>query len=243
MTWSLVETICRLLEPEERQAVLGDLAESGETGIRALTAVTGLVVRRQLGLWKSWRPWVALLGLLPVLLAFSSFASSVVLIIERYPWEPGHQTHQEIILMLFAATFLTAVCSWAVGFVTASLARRATASAAALLLVGALWEICHQQAAHTPLGILFTGLLQLALHLAPFAHGLRSGAGCGRLTPQQGLLLAAAALLLLIALLPLQWPDMKDLLILTFFSWPILYLMATARWRESRAGSSQKQSA
>jgi hypothetical protein len=243
MTWSLVETLCRLLEPQERQAVLGDLAESGETGLRALAAVAGLVARRQLGLWKSWRPWVASLGLLPVLLAFSSFASSIVLIIERYPWKPGHQTHQEIMLMLCAATLLTAVLSWAVGFVTASLARRSTVSVAALLATGALWAICQQQVAHTPFGILFTGLLQLALHLAPFAHGLRSGAGCGRLTPSRSLMLAAAALLLLLVLTPFQWPDMKDLLILTFFSWPMLYLMATARWREPRAGSSQKQPA
>ena len=235
MTWSLLETICRALEPEERQAVLGDLAESGETGIRALAAVAGLVVRRQLGLWKSWRPWVALLGLLPVLLTFSCVTPSIVLIIERYPWKNVPQSRQEIILMLFAVTLLTAVCSWAVGFVTVSLARRAMVSVAALLATGALWAICHQQAAHTPLGILFTGLFQLVLHLAPFAHGLRRGAGCGRLTPQQGLLLAGAALLLLLILTPFQWPAIKDLLILTFFSWPILYLMATARWREPRS--------
>lgn len=44
MTWSLVKMICRLLEPDERQAVLGDLAESGETGIRALASV-GCVTR------------------------------------------------------------------------------------------------------------------------------------------------------------------------------------------------------
>lgn len=194
MTWSLVETICRLLEPDERQAVLGDLAESGETGIRALAAVAGLVTRRQLGLWKSWRPWVASLGLLPVLLAFSFWTPSIVLIIERYPWKHVPQSHQAIIAMLCASALHTVIFSRAVGFVTASLARRATVSAAALLTVGALWAICYQQVARTPLGILFTGLLQVVLHLAPFAYGLRSGAVCGRLTPRRSLLLAGAAL-------------------------------------------------
>jgi hypothetical protein len=243
MTWSLLETICRLLAPDERQAVLGDLAETGETGMRALTAVAGLVVRRQLGLWKSWRPWVASLGLLPVLLTFSCVTPSIVLIIERYPWKNVPQSRQEIILMLFAAILLTAFFSWAVGFVTASLARRAMVSVAALLATGALWTICQQQVARTPLGILFTGLFQLVLHLAPFAYGLRCGAGCGRLASQRSLLLAGAALLLLLILTPFQWPAIKDLLILTFFSWPILYLIATARWREPQAGSSQRQSA
>src|SRR5450759_2133589 len=99
MTWSLVETICRLLEPDERQAVLGDLAESGETGIRALAAVAGLVTRRQLGLWKSWRPWVALLGLLPIFLQFASVAPSIVGIIDRYPWKNTPMSHQAIMLM------------------------------------------------------------------------------------------------------------------------------------------------
>jgi len=238
MTWSLVETICRLLEPDERQAVLGDLAESGETGIRALAAVAGLVTRRQLGLWKSWRPWVALLGLLPIFLQFASVAPSIVGIIDLYPWKPGHQTHQEIMLMLFAATLLTVIFSWAVGFVTSSLARCATVSAAALLTAGALWAICQQQAARTPLGSLFTGLFQLALYLVPFAYGLRSGARSGRLTPRWSLALAGAALLLLAILTPVLWPATSELLILAFCSWPMLYLMATSRWREPRASRS-----
>jgi hypothetical protein len=232
MTWYLVETICRVLEPEERQAVLGDLTENGETGVRALGAVAGLVARRQLGLWKSWRPWAASLGLLPVLLMFFNVAWSIVRIMERYPWRNVPQSHLEIMLMLCSATLLTVVCSWAVGFVLASLARRAAISAAALLTLRALWGTCHPQTATTPLDMACTGLFELLLCLAPFAHGLRSGVGGGRLSPWRSLLLAAAALLLLIALLPLQWPAAKDLLILGFFSWPILYLLATARWHE-----------
>ncbi len=236
MTRSLVETICRLLKPDERQAVLGDLAESGETGVRALAAVAGLVARRQLGLWKSWRPWVASLGLLPVLLTFSSVSPFIVRVIERYPWKNVPQSHQAIVLMLCATALLTVVVSWAVGFVTASLARHATVSSAALLTMGAVWAICHQQAARTPLGMVFTGLFQLLLCFAPFAHGLRSGAGCGRLTPWRSMLLTGSALLLLAILTPFQWPATKDLLFLTFFSWPILYLMVMARWREPRTG-------
>jgi hypothetical protein len=44
--WSLVEILSRMLEPDERDAVRGDLAESRETGGQALRDVLGLVARR-----------------------------------------------------------------------------------------------------------------------------------------------------------------------------------------------------
>ncbi|MBZ5634636.1 MAG: hypothetical protein LAO55_16045 [Acidobacteriia bacterium] len=53
----------RMLEPDEREASRGDLAESGEHGGQALLGLVGLVVRRQAALWKDWRPWLALVGL------------------------------------------------------------------------------------------------------------------------------------------------------------------------------------
>ncbi len=52
-----------MLEPDEREAVRGDFAESGETSGQALRNVLGLVLRRQAALWKDWRPWLALVGL------------------------------------------------------------------------------------------------------------------------------------------------------------------------------------
>jgi hypothetical protein len=62
--WWLTETVSRLLEPDERDAVLGDFAESGETGRQALLGVLGLVARRQSVVWMSWRPWLTLVGLI-----------------------------------------------------------------------------------------------------------------------------------------------------------------------------------
>jgi hypothetical protein len=62
INWWLVEMVSRSLSPDEREAVNGDFAESGETGGRALCGVLGLVLRRQFELWKDWRPWLALLG-------------------------------------------------------------------------------------------------------------------------------------------------------------------------------------
>lgn len=62
MTISIVDLLSRLLEADEREAVRGDLTESGASGGRALRDVVGLVVRRQAALWMDWRPWLALVG-------------------------------------------------------------------------------------------------------------------------------------------------------------------------------------
>src|SRR5882757_8396592 len=57
--WPLVELAARPLECDEREAVLGDALESGDGTWQTLSSVFGLVLRRQLLLWKSWRPWLA----------------------------------------------------------------------------------------------------------------------------------------------------------------------------------------
>lgn len=54
-SWWLAERLSLLLDPAERDAVRGDLAESGEGGIAALGGMAGLVARR------TWWPVCALL--------------------------------------------------------------------------------------------------------------------------------------------------------------------------------------
>jgi len=60
--WDLATTMAAALDTEEKNAVLGDLAESGVGGARALREVCGLVLRRQAQLWMDWRPWALLLA-------------------------------------------------------------------------------------------------------------------------------------------------------------------------------------
>jgi hypothetical protein len=75
---SLAEVAAQLLEPCEREAVLGDLAEAGESAWHGLLGILGLVVRRQAAPWKSWQPWVAALGLaLPFSFLLLGFSLSV----------------------------------------------------------------------------------------------------------------------------------------------------------------------
>ena len=56
---SLAEMATIFLAPKDRDAVLGDLAETGASGWSALGSVLGLVVRQQMELWRAWQPWVA----------------------------------------------------------------------------------------------------------------------------------------------------------------------------------------
>lgn len=58
--WDLAVTAAGALDADEKNAVLGDLAESGVGGAKALSEICGLVVRRQAQLWMDWRPWVLL---------------------------------------------------------------------------------------------------------------------------------------------------------------------------------------
>jgi hypothetical protein len=59
----------RMLEPEDQEALCGDLAESGVSGFDALCDVMDLVIRRQLGSLREVRPWL-LLTLLAIPLGF-----------------------------------------------------------------------------------------------------------------------------------------------------------------------------
>jgi hypothetical protein len=74
----LLELTAQLLEPSEREAVLGDLTEAGERGWHALIEVLGLLIRQETILWKSWRPWLAAFGLaLPASFLLMGFSVSV----------------------------------------------------------------------------------------------------------------------------------------------------------------------
>src|SRR5580658_236029 len=61
--WNCVEAAAGMLEPREREWMLGDLAESDRGVWSALWDVLGLAARRHLELWASWRPWAASFGL------------------------------------------------------------------------------------------------------------------------------------------------------------------------------------
>ena len=145
----VVEPVSRLLERDERDAVLGDLQESRRSGSRALLDVLDLVIRRQARLWMGWRPWLVLFGLiLPIGMMLSIFSrqtsdgSAVYFWMYANNWDAA-LTHNPGFWRLFADTaasvllsYLTLACwSWTGGFVLASLSRAMSALSALLFCV------------------------------------------------------------------------------------------------------------
>lgn len=58
------DVLSKLLDPAEREAVLGDFAELALTDSQVVKSLAGLVVRRQLSPWKEWSPWFALIAII-----------------------------------------------------------------------------------------------------------------------------------------------------------------------------------
>jgi len=59
----LVAWLAGLLSPEERDYVLGDLAETGAGTVEVVRELLGVIVRRQIEPWTHWRPWLVSCGL------------------------------------------------------------------------------------------------------------------------------------------------------------------------------------
>ncbi len=148
--WRLVDRVSLLLEPDERDAVRGDLAESGESGPQALLELLGLVARRQAALWKEWRPWSALVGLAPLGLLLTRKSAQVVHLSAVYLWmyvDNGRAADfatagywrlmAQVCAPLLLSSLVLVVWSWAGGMAIGVLARR-TAAVDGVLFCGVL---------------------------------------------------------------------------------------------------------
>jgi hypothetical protein len=62
LTPRIIDSLARLIDPDERDAVQGDFAELRTPDHQALWELLGLVVRRRLQVWADWHAWFALLG-------------------------------------------------------------------------------------------------------------------------------------------------------------------------------------
>jgi hypothetical protein len=198
-SWRLADRLSRLLQPDERDAVHGDLAESGESGREALFELLGLVARREAGLWRDWRPWAALLGL--ALLAFWLTRESARLAhwsaiylwmyVDNWRMADARSSGYWRLLMQSGAPILLScsmlmVWSWAAGIAVGVLARR-TAVVHAVLFCVALALADLSPATRGSLGpnaVVFTLrfyrsiyplLLQAAVIALPALWGMRLG--------------------------------------------------------------------
>src|SRR5260370_28530280 len=127
--WAFVEAAARLLARHEREAVLGDLVEAGESTWQGLLGVLGLVFRQEAVLWKSWRPWLAGFGVaLPssFLLMGVSLSVSWSYLTLRCPelLQKSSLTLGSGTIVLLCQALLLIGWSWTGGFVVGSLSRR-----------------------------------------------------------------------------------------------------------------------
>ena len=230
--WPLVEVAARLLELSEREAVLGDLLETGEDNWRGLLDVIGLVIRRQLLHWKNWQPWVAVFGLaLPGSLFLMGVSVSVGLMYERlidYRILIGSpQAIHEGFLQLLCRGLLLIGCSWSCGFVMGSMSRRTLWVSIASSCFACL--LCLVRFREPSLS-----RLCLFLFLLPAIWGVRQALRLVRINLALAIFLAIAITTLMIlpsnsrGLWTLNW----------LLVWPAWYILATARGDGRKVGRS-----
>lgn len=128
LMWRLIRRVAQLLERDEREVVLGDLAEGEEAGLRGLLEVLGLVLRRQAARW-DWRS-----GLIGAGLSFAgslllmgisvSLSLSGVEMLRSGMASPGTFSQGHVLSELISQSVLLLGCAWSCGYFVAHFSRR-----------------------------------------------------------------------------------------------------------------------
>ncbi len=232
MNWSLVEATAQLLGRDEREAVLGDLAESGESVWRELLDVLGLVIRRQAALWTSWRPWLAAFGLaLPSSFLLMGFSLSVSWMYRqtmeaRVPEANGFAAGPGF-LLLIRHIFLLIGLSWTGGFVLGSVSRRTLWASIAATCSPCLFCLSR-------FGVPSLSRFCLLLFLLPAIWGVRQGLCRSRITLRAAIVLAATLTVLMISVWSSRGPWVGNWVCV--LSWPAWYMVATVQRRGRESG-------
>jgi hypothetical protein len=233
----LAEAAAQLLERDEREAVLGDLSEAGEGAWRGLLDVLGLVIRRQLLLWKSWQPWLATFGLaLPASLHLMGISLAVSSICEGLTdhriLSGTSQTINAGFLQLLCRGLVLIGCAWAGGLVVGSISRRTLWASMASSCCACLF--CLTRFREPSLS-----RLCLLLFLLPAIWGVRQGLRFVRINLAFAIFLAIAITTVMLlssnnrSLWALHWS----------LVWPAWYIVATARGDGRKVGRNEETTA
>ncbi|HYE72034.1 MAG TPA: hypothetical protein VEF04_01835 [Blastocatellia bacterium] len=218
--WFIVDAFSKLLEPDEREAVVGDLVEAGGSNCAALFDLCGLVFRRQLMLWRNWQPWLAAFGIaIPSTLFLMGFS---VLVSRNYQHtfdKLGHMTNVSVIgtevSLLLCYGFLLIGWSWINGFMVGRISRRTLWISVALASLPCLFCLARFR-------IPSLSRLSLLLFLLPAICGLLQSLRTTHLKLKSSLFIAATITLLTI----LTSNGNSSYLITLFMCWPAWYLVA-----------------
>ena len=252
LTESVVNLLAGRLDPDEREAVLGDFLDAGVSAPRALRELSGLLARRELTLWSSCRPWLALVGVAGPLalmlwwfyLPLSNTYGLYSWIIANYPHfdrtmleETGLTPERGIVLML-RQVLLLGLWSWTCGFVMGKFADRTVWVHGLALAVLAWWLLFWSKS-----GLAASALVAMLFIAGGFvAAPLAWGALRGVRREEMGLrpaVLVAIALLALVAVSEGagqwnwvgEWRTADGALHLGLrwlLCWPTAYLVASA---------------
>jgi hypothetical protein len=226
--WAWAEAASRLLGRDEREAVLGDLIESGEGAWAALFAVLGLILRRETEVFKTWRPWIAALALsVPCSFLLMGASVSVTRSLQDI-FAPSHglvaSSSASLWLPAISQVLLLVGWSWTGGFAVGSLSRRTLWVSAVSCLLPCLFCLSRFRVESLSPPCLF-------LFLLPAVWGASNGLRLGRIKRPSAILLAVAVTMLTIPTLHIHgepwWNPPRWLIALTL-TWPAWYLAANS---------------
>ena len=221
--WSMVDAVSQLLERDEREAVRGDLAESGESAEQAFMELLGLVIRRHILHWKSWRPWLSAFGLaLPGTLLLLGLSFSISQTYQRM-LDPvifettGFRLAPGLSLLLCQDALLVG-WSWTCGFVMGSVSRRTVWVSVALSCIPCLFCLARFH-------IESMSRFCVLLFLPPAVWGLSRGLRIAPIRRSSAIALAVGITVLTIP----TWSSSGPWIPNWALSWPAWYMVATAR--------------
>jgi hypothetical protein len=224
----LLNLTARVLEPREREVVLGDLAEADIDVLRSIGQVLDLGIRRHAAFWTSWRPWLTGPGLtLPgsfLLMGVSLSVSQACLQLS----DRGSMSDGRLTWLLTQACLLLG-WSWTAGFVVGNLSRRTLWTSIALCC----WP-CFVCLSKFHLDSLSP--ICLLWFLVPAALGVRQGLRDTTVGLPTALTIALAlmsAMLLAWQSDARRWWTPPGWVVDGVMSWPALYLVARARTARS----------
>ena len=225
--WQLIGFASKLLERDEREAVLGDLQETNENTWRGFLDVFGLVFRRQAGLWKNPAPWLAgFVVAVPCSYLLTTVSISVSCTYQRlvnhkvYGWH--WPTGNEGFPLLFCHIYLLLAWSWCGGYIVGSISRRTLWASATLSVIPTLHSLNMYPSHSLPRLCLF-------LFFLPAVFGVYWGSRNVHISFRTASLLALTMTVLMIC----AWSNNALWILNWALILPAWYLVAAA-WRSSR---------
>ncbi len=259
LTLWIVNRTARLLDADERDAVLGDFLEADASFGRALADLLGLIARRQVAVAREWRTWFAFCGLVLPVAALVFYVSLHTVrifhlsywIIENYRHfdpkilEEANYTFGQRLEPVLRHGSLLILWSFAGGFVLVSMARRAVLLNLILLVCLACFAV--GAVLGVPAGPPPTFVISVCIGFVGVPLIVGVTLGLRRVQPTTRIATSFASLVGLLTAYAFWsggwWrgttPHLIQLALAVILSWPIAYILLAASRGEAVDSTSQ----